>query len=67
MAKKAYIDRVVGDLNALHLNFHGSDIIFDKDIVLSGVQEVTTEREQHVFSLRCDGLTLEAIGKVIGV
>lgn len=67
MSKVEYIDQVVNDLNALQHEFHGIPLSFNREIVLTGVNKLGTDRERHAFSLRCEGFTLDEIGKDLGV
>ena len=67
MEKTKYIDRIINDLNACAFVFHGIPVRFNQQLIVTGVGVVGTEREQHVFQLRCEGLSLRDTGKEVGV
>ena len=43
MQKVEYIDRVVDDLNALQIEFHGIPLRFSREIVMAGAKQLGTE------------------------
>ena len=63
----SYLDWFVNSCNEMNLNFHGISVIFTDEIVMIGLRKICSEREQHVFSMRCVGYSFEEIGQDIGV
>ena len=65
--RKNHLNRLVDELNEMNLQFYGIPIVFDRGIILDGVDKIGSEREKEVLLLYRDGYSLREIGEIIGV